>query len=212
MIRINTTPLTPDQLQTASTPSTALDGETIAWSYWDTQTYPTAGQQTTTFFSTIQSDKSLGNIPLAGSLPNPYWLAIQYFTLDFLGTPSNTAAQSAGTANTGLANDLYNLLFTGKMYFNFTLADKLYAQFPATGLHSSGGPLTFATGAFVAATNQEYCLNSVPDGDLYIGGSIIIPPMQVFSAQLVTNGTIPTVTTALAIRLTMWGSLTRRVL
>jgi hypothetical protein len=36
--------------------------------------------------------------------------------------------------------------------------------------------------------------------------------MQVFSAQLVTNGTIPTVTTALAIRLTMWGSLTRRVL
>src|SRR5580704_9531438 len=55
MIRIDTTALTQDQLQAASTPASALEGETIAYSFWDTQTYPSGGQQTLTFFQTVQT-------------------------------------------------------------------------------------------------------------------------------------------------------------
>jgi len=214
MIRIDTSALTQDQLQAASTPATALEGETIAYSFWDTQTYPSGGQQSLTFFQTTNSDASLSNMPMSGSFPNPIWFCPQFVTLDALGIPSNTAATSAGSVNTGLANDLYTLANSGRLWFQFTLAQKIYAQFPATGIHPSGGPVVFNTSTGVAATQQQYALWDIPDGDLYVGppGTLVIPPMQNFTVNLFTSTTAPTITTSLPIRITMWGSIIRRVL
>lgn len=214
MIRIDTTALTQDQLQAASTPATAIEGETIAAAFWDTQTYPSGGQQTLTFFQQLNNDISLSNMLMAGSFPNPYWFCPQFVTLDALGVPSNTTATAATSPETGLANDLYSLFFAGRLYYTLTLAQKQYMQFPATGLHASGGPIVFTTGTFVSPTQQQWALNSVPDGDLYVGppGTVVIPPMQNFVVTLQTSSTPPAITTSLPLRITMWGSVTRRVL
>lgn len=214
MIRIDTSALTQDQLQAASTPASALEGETIAYSFWDTQTYPSGGQQTLTFFQTTNSDTSLSNMPMSGSFPNPIWFCPQFITLDALGVPSNLASTASPSAFPGLAADLYTLSFAGRLWFQFTLAQKIYAQFPATGIHPSGGPVVFTTGTFVSPTQQQWALWGVPDGDLYVGppGTLVIPPMQNFSVNLFTSTTAPTLTTSLPLRMTMWGSIVRRVL
>jgi hypothetical protein len=214
MIRIDTSALTQDQLQAASTPASALEGETIAYSFWDTQTYPSGGQQLLTFFQTVQSDPSLSNMPAAGLFPNPIWFCPQFITLDALGVPSNLASTASPSAFPGLAADLYTLSNAGRLWFQFTLAQKIYAQFPASGIHPSGGPVVFTTGTFVSPTQQQWALWGVPDGDLYVGppGTLVIPPMQNFTVQLFTSSTAPTITTSLPIRMTMWGSIIRRVL
>lgn len=214
MIRVDTSALTQDQLQAASTPASALEGETIFYSFWDTQTYPSGGQQTLTFFQTTQSDTSLSNMPMAGTFPNPIWFCPQFITLDALGVPSNLAATASPSAFPGLAADLFTLANSGRLWFQFTLAQKIYAQCPATGIHPSGGPVVFTTGTFVSPTQQQFALWGVPDGDLYVGppGTLVIPPMQNFSINLFTSTTAPTITTSLPLRMTMWGSIVRRVL
>lgn len=214
MIRIDTSALTQDQLQAASTPASALEGETIAYSFWDTQTYPSGGQQTLTFFQTVQSDTSLSNMPMSGTFPNPIWFCPQFITLDALGAPSNLAATASPSAFPGLAADLYTLANSARLWFQFTLAQKIYAQFPATGIHPSGGPVVFTTGTFVSPTQQQFALWGVPDGDLYVGppGTLVIPPMQNFVVNLFTSSTAPAITTSLPLRMTMWGSIIRRVL
>jgi hypothetical protein len=211
-IRLDTSPQSPINLAAMSTPTTAQAGETIAACYWDSQSYPTAGQQTTTFFNQNTTDSTLSNLQLPGTLPSPYWMVLQNVTMDWLGVPSNATAQSAGTANAGIANDLYQFLHAGRALFRFYLADKLYCEFPATGLHASGGPIVFATSTGVAATQQQFALNNVADGDLFLGGSIIIPPLQKFYATLVVQPTLPTIATATYIRIALWGSVIRRVL
>lgn len=212
-IRLDTSPQSPINLAAASTPTTPQAGETIAACYYDTQSYPTGGQGTTTFFNSQTTDSTISNLQLPGTLPSPYWLVLQNITMDWLGVPSNAASQSAGTANAGLANDLYAFLHTGRALFRFFLADKLYAEFPATGLHASGGPLVFAAGAYVAATQEQFAVNNNADGDLFLGGSIIIPPLQKFYAQLIVQAASPpTINAATFIRIALWGSVVRRVL
>jgi hypothetical protein len=212
-IRLDTSPQSPINLAAASTPSTPQAGETIAACYYDTQSYPAAGQGTTTFFNSQTTDPTISNLQLPGTLPSPYWLVLQNITLDWLGIPSNVASQSAGTANAGLANDLYQFLHAGRALFRFYLADKLYCEFPATGLHASGGPLVFAAGAFIAASQEQFAVNNNSDGDLFLGGSIIVPPLQKFYAQLIVQAASPpTINAATYIRIALWGSVVRRVL
>lgn len=211
-IRLDTSPQSPINLAAMSTPTTPQSGETIAACYWDTQSYPAAGQQTTTFFNSNTTDSTLSNLQLPGTLPSPYWMVLQNVTLDWLGTPSNLTATTTGVANAGLANDLYQFLHVGRAIFRFFLADKLYCEFPATGLHSSGGPLVFTAGNFAATTQTQYALNNVADGDLFLGGSIIIPPLQKFYAQLIVQSTLPTINAATFMRIGLWGSIIRRVL
>lgn len=212
-IRLDTSPQSPINLAAASTPQTPQSGETIAASYFDTQSYPAAGQGTTTFFNSQTTDPTLSNLQLPGTLPSPYWLVLQNITMDWLGVPSNVASQSAGTANAGLANDLYLFLHSGRALFRFFLADKLYCEFPATGLHASGGPLVFAAGAFIAGAQEQFAVNNNADGDLFLGGSIIIPPLQKFYAQLIVqSASPPAINAATFIRITLWGSVVRRVL
>jgi hypothetical protein len=212
-IRLDTSPQSPINLAAQSTPSQPQSGETIAACYYDTQSYPAGGQQQTTFFNSQTTDPTLSNLQLPGTLPSPYWLVLQNITLDWLGVPSNAAANSAGTVNAGLANDLYQFLHAGRALFRFYLADKLYCEFPATGLHASGGPLVFAAGAFVAASQEQFAVNNNADGDLFLGGSIIIPPLQKFYALVLVQSTaVPTINAATYMRIALWGSVVRRVL
>ncbi len=211
MLRIVVRPLSQAALAGASTPTYAGQGECIPWVYFDTQTYTSTGVTSLTFFQTVQSDKTLGNIDQGGQLPAGYYLQINSFQCDWFGLPTNNTAAAATTAPVGSANDLYILFYTARAVFQFTISSKLYVQVPLTYLHESGGPVVVTQGVYVSPTQVQFVNNAYPDGDYYIGNNIVIPPQQAFNASIIFAGS-NAISVTTNIRIGMAGALTRRVL
>lgn len=213
MLRIDARAKTRSELDLATNPTNARQPESIPYVYFDTQSYPAAGQGgPLTFFASTQTDKSLGNLEQAGTIPDPYYFEIVAFNLDFLALPLIQTAGAAASAATGVGNDLSLIFNSARAFFTFTLAGKEYLRVPATYLHCSGGPITFNAGAFTATTQLQFTNNSFPDGGFYIDKKIILPPKQAFSAALNFQATLVPISVATNIRIGMAGVLHRRVL
>ncbi len=206
MLMINAVPKSAAELLKAAYPERTNEPEAIPYIFYDTQTILAANTATVfSFFTTVQSDDTLGNIEQANTLPDPQFFEIVGFHFDVLTLPSANAA-AAGTID-----DIAEMLNTRRGTFVFTMNQKGYTKIPLAALHSLGGISALASGTQAAGTSLSYAQNYAPDGGFYVGKRIVIPPKQTFSAQI-KFGTAPTPSVDTQVRLSISGVLHRRVL
>lgn len=202
--------LTAAQLAAAANPANAGQPEAMPWFLYDTQLITSAATTQATFFQTVQTDKTMGNMESAGQLPDPQYFIVHYVTCDVLD-PVIANAGHAATA-LGPVNDIEVLLKTQRATFTFQMSNKQYGPFPLTLCHGTGG----ATGNGVATLTAEASIwygnnGIVGSGGFPFLGSLVIPPKVGFSVT-VQFAAAPTLSGNINMRLGLAGVLYRRVL
>ena len=181
-LSVNYKPKTIQDLQAALQPN-ASQPETIPWILYDTQQYAQAGQASLSFFTQLPNpaDPSITNMPLAGTLPNPWFFEMQKLYLDVLSAASTSATVA------GSLDDVQKILMLGRGTWTLNLSDKVYGPFPLRSLGGMGG----ATGALsigtptAAAPNVTIQTGVVRDnGGFPMNGALIIPPQTQMSIVL----------------------------
>lgn len=213
-MKIRVVPKTKAHLHAISSPEDAKQPEAMPWVLFDTQTFAQGITTNLDFFTTVQQNKSLGNMEQAGTLSEP-----QYFEIHSIGMDVVQTVNDGGlTGNLGSLDDMAKLLFgdagdgsdSGRFYYE--TSNKKWGPFPLSFLHCSGGPLGFGWGTTTADTKlHQYANNGVMDGGFYVGGSIVIPPKVGFHVVLEWGGTV-VLSANKGIRVWMLGVLHRRVL
>jgi hypothetical protein len=208
MARMRVVARTRGALARDASPQNAQQPEALPWVLFDTQAWTTAVTTTQTYFTTVQNDKTLGNMEGPGQLPDPQYFEIHYIGLDFLLTPNFLAAAAA----TGPANDIAAFLFAQRGIWTFNVSNKRVGPFPLSFLHGSGGPTGYASTNSATTGKFEVANNGVFDGGYCVGGAIIIPPKVSFDITLQLAAAATLQTTPLNVRVWMAGALYRRVL
>lgn len=201
-------------LEAQANPESASQPSAEPWVLFDTQLFTTASTTQLTYFQTVQSNKSLGNIDGPGQLPEPQFFEIVRMGLDIITPPS---VASAATANDGALLNVFSLLFgdattTGaeQGLFTFKMSGKESGPFPLSFLHCSGGPTGYGWGT---ATNSfNFANNGQMDGGWCVNKALTIPPKINFSVILNWGGVIAVTGGPIPLRVWMAGVLHRRVL
>lgn len=207
--KIHIRPKARAQLAMLANPESANQPEALPWILYDTVAWTTAATTSGTYFGSVQSDKTLGNMEGPGQLPDPQYFEISYWGCDFL-EPALTAAAPAAT--TGPIIDIVSFLFTGRATWTFNISNKRVGPFPLSFMHQSGG----ATGGgytISGTTNRvEYGNNGIFDGGFCVDNAIIIPPKLGFDVTLALAAAVTLSTSPLNVRVWQAGVLHRRVL
>jgi len=207
--RIHIRPKTRAQLAAIANPESANQPEALPWVLYDTVAWTTASTTSGTYFGTVQSDKTLGNMEGPGQLPDPQYFEIAYWGCDFLD-PVLTAAAPAAT--TGPIIDIGNFLFGGRATWTFNISNKRVGPFPLTFMHASGGPTGFGYTISGTTNRVEYGNNGVFDGGFCVEEAIVIPPKLGFDVTIALAASVTLSTSPLNVRAWMAGVLHRRVL
>lgn len=209
MARMRVVARTRPALARAANPQSAQEPEALPWVLYDTQAWTTAVTTTQTYFTTVQNDKTLGNMEGPGQLPDPQYFEIHYIGCDFLLSPNSVAAVAAA----GPLNDIAQFLFAQRGTWTFNVSNKRVGPFPLSFLHASGGPTGYlAITNAAAAQKNEFANNGIFDGGFCVGGAIIIPPKVSFDVTLALAAAATLQTSPLNVRVWMAGALYRRVL
>jgi len=200
--------LTVDQLTKAVSPGGKGDMEGVPMPLYDTQQYAsTVTTQLTFFAATAAAGAGLfqTNMTQAGQLPNPDFHVIQCITLDVIGLDP---VVGTGTNDQDLYYILNGITAGQSPYASLKFASKDYGPWPITALHGTGG-VTGPVAAVAAA--PENANNSVPDGGVWIGGAIVIPPLQAFSLDIRWPAAVTLTTTPLWLKVGLWGTYYRQI-
>jgi hypothetical protein len=170
-----------EQLLGLSNPQVANQPQSLPWLLFDSQTYTSGTTLSLTFFQSVQTDKSLGNIEAPGSMPTPKFFAIESVGLDILLRP----AAQAGHAATGPVDDVAQLVLQGRGTLEFAYQNKLYGPFPLSAFQASGGPTGFGWATMTAEAQVSYANNGIPNGIGFgLNQQIILKPNANFSFTL----------------------------
>jgi len=208
-----------DALVQAANPGTVNGPETVPWWFYDTQLYTSATTTTATWFAASQTDLSLGNLPIGGTLPDPNFFGVHYMHIDFMqnaaGTPYLTTSAAAATIpNTGAIDDVGRLLLSGRGRIRALISDKQYGPWPMSVTGGTGAALGFIavlSGTTLGTASQGQSFGYSAIGGAYIGGKIILPPRIGFQFIMDWPAAL-TLTGNYYIRLTLYGVYYRRVL
>lgn len=204
MLSFPITPFTYDQLDGMSRPYSADQPEAITWRFYDTQNL-ISNWTAASFFAQPNADITLSNIQnAAGQLPADQYFLVNAIQADFL----MPAASSAVTPDA--ANDITQILFGSRAIVEVSVGSKLYLQAPLSCFHSTGGVSTFFAGTIAAASLANVAQNWWPDGDFHVDNGILLPPRQSYTVTV--RGVAAALVATRALRLTMGGTLYRRVL
>lgn len=194
-----------DQLNADAKPGSATQPESIPYTFYDSQDFATLWTNAT-FFATVQTDPTLGNIQQANTLSAEQYFRLWAITLDWLIGATSQASSGAPV----IVDDLLTIMNTARAIVNMTIAMKSYIQSPIHAFHSSGGIFVpYQLGTPTGSGLGNYGQNWYPDGGYNVGGAIVLPPRQTF--QFTVQG----VSTALGAtrkgRFTLHGVLSRPV-
>ncbi len=195
------------ELQAVSRPKSADQPEAFADYIWDVRTYLDAATTTLRFFSTTQAALTLSNLQLPGQLQAANYFSIDEFRLD-LWPDAGWATTTAGGVP-GIADDIGLLLYQGRPTLTLNLNQKPYGPWPAIGCKGMGGVNGFGWGTFTAEESIQLG-NNAPGSGLFIGGSIIIPPLTGFFVDIDWSAA-QDLTDDYRVRLTMTGTRYREV-
>lgn len=193
-------PLNYETLAANSRPVDPTAPESYVTTLFDTQTYPTTGITQLTFFKTVQSDQSLGNMPQAGTLPDRNYFIPYAGFIDYETVPSVLA----GHAVTGAVNDLQLIQNSARGWITFFVNNKPYGQAPIRMYGASGGARAALVGTYTAEVSIQVA-NALMNGGFPFNGSLIIPPNIQFSAQIAFQGTLVPIAAATNIAVTLLG-------
>jgi hypothetical protein len=212
MRKLQIAPLTYADLQNLARPQFVDRPEGIPWVLYDTVPTVLSGPTRLEFFTTLQTNKSLGNMDLAGQLTAGEYFMIDSIGLDIIVPPTVTAAASAPV---GALSDIHEILFGDAVTggdsgrFSFNMLSKSIGPFPISFLHASGGPTGNGWGTETTATTSQYANNGVFDGGFPMA-SLVIPPSTTFSVVLEWGGAT-TLVAERALRVWMYGTKYRPV-
>lgn len=175
------------ELKRLTTPQAVAAGqsEVVPYVLYDTVAYTSAVDTQLSYFQTVQTDKSLGNMQAGGQLVADRYMEIWGITIDPL-----IADTSTGAGRVGAWADMSDLMWTGRPTFSFVMDDKRIGPFPCSFFHASGGITGFGynqeitTAGIVAPVSEEHANWGVFDGGFWVGGSVIIPPQSGFQVTL----------------------------
>lgn len=202
--------LTAAQLALAANPQSAGQPEAMPWFLYDTQLITSGTTSSLSFFQTVQTDKTMGNMESAGQLPDPQYFILHYVTCDILDPPIASAAGTA--ADLGPINDIDIILKTQRATFTLGMSNKNYGPFPLSLCHSTGGGTGVAVATETAPKAVAAGNNGIPgSGGFPFLGSIVIPPKVGFSLT-VNMAAAPTLSGNINVRIGFAGVLYRRVL
>lgn len=202
-LMISVRPRTLAELTNIAFPAQANQPECIPWVWFDQENI-TSTTSNQTFFATIQTDPTLGNIQQPNTISSDQWWQIFGFTLDY-----NAGASQNSNAAAQQLDDLLIIQETCRTVFLFTIGQKQYVNVPITFLHASGGVQTFVAGTPASNALFNYAQNYAADGGYYVDGALVVPPRQTFSAT--TVGVATTLTSTRGVRISMHGVLYRGV-
>jgi hypothetical protein len=147
-----------------------------------------AGSTSLSFFQTKRTNISAGNLPLAGTLPDPQGFLVMSMRFYPRVLPRSGARAAAGSPNvSGAVGDVVQLINTGVL--SLVLLNKKYGQFPLWMLPSGGG----VSGGIAAegATADpggvvDFATNGVPDArNAYVlQEPLFIPPVTEIGVTL----------------------------
>lgn len=203
--------LSRDDLDSIANPTSASQPEVIPWQLFDTQSCATAVTTPLVFFQTINSDKTMSNMEGPGQLPDPQYLVVQYVACDILSVP----ALGPNTAVDPNIGNVENILKTARATFEFNMSNKRYGPFSLTTTASTGGATGFGYGygTIAAGVSTTVANNGIPGSGGYpFSGALVIPPKIGFDVTI-RFGVAPTLVGGpLNIRISLMGTLYRRVL
>jgi hypothetical protein len=201
-----------DELEAISNPTNANQPEVIPWQLYDTQSIATGASTPLTFFTALNTDKTMSNMEGPGQLPDPQYFVVHYVAADILQVPTATAL--AGEPNAALAN-VENILKTVRASWTFNMSNKRYGPFSLTMCHATGGASFSGYGYGTAAngTSAGVVNNGlIGSGGFPFGGALVIPPKIGFDVT-VNFAVAPTIVGGpINLRMSLVGSLYRRVL
>ena len=193
-------------LDANSSASNSTQPEAIPYTFFDQQNFATLWTGVS-FFSNVQADPTLGNIQQQNTLSADQYFQLEAITLDWIISATALSTSGVGPA---IVDDLLQILNGARGKFVMQLAMKTYIDTPFHCFHSSGGiNVQYQVGQPAANAIGNYAQNWYPDGGYNIGGSIILPPRQTFT--FVAVGVAAALSTTRAGRVTMWGTLYRKV-
>ena len=190
--------------------------ETINWTLYDTVSYVSGTSTSLNFFNAIRANTSLGNMEVAGQLaaPKAFFLRAWRFYVKF--RPRVTVSNSAGTVQTGVFDDLCQLINTGVL--SFTVGSKLYCQFPLWVVTAGAGPqgiIAIVSSASGNATNGviSYAQNGIADPRAVFSLSkpLFIQPQINFVANLTWSSSVTLASGDTELQLVMDGDIIRPV-
>lgn len=197
------------QLEELANPRSANQNEVFPHILYDTQSIANAAGGPFTFFQALQVDKTLGNVPGPGQLPDPYYFVIQYVACDLLIIPA------AGTSAAFTPwSDMGEILINQRATFQMTINDKQYGPYPLVSCHGLGGvnPYGVLEGATADPGKGIFsAVNGAPgSGGYFVGGGWTIGPKVGYSLT-VNLAAAPTLANTVRTRMSLVGTLYRAV-
>ena len=167
--------------------------ETIGWKWWDTQTFTSASTTSLTQWFTTRTSLDLSNMEVQFQLAAPKAFLIRAIRFYVKGRPTAITASGSPTIETGLFDDVAQIINTG--VFQFTIGNKVYNMEPLWCLTAGGG-------AWGYLTTGSYAQNGIPDPravnslskPLFIGPQINFTARVDWPATITLAGGNPAIT------------------
>jgi len=168
------------ELQEITTPAPVGGGNMEVYRHvlYDTQTYVAAGSSRLTFFSNTNSDPSLCNLEVGGSLPDPDYAQLWYGRIVPVLANSNAAVPL-------VVGDMIDLMLTGRPTVTVTIMSKPYGPEPG-GLFHGGGiePWGYSDGAGAGVVSHDWAKSGPNDGGFCFDGALWLLPKAAFRVTI----------------------------
>jgi hypothetical protein len=135
--------------------------EVIGWPLYDTVTYVSAATLSLELFTAMRANKSLSNMEAAGALPAPKAFLVRAPKFYVKQRPRSVAAAAATNPNTGVTDNLVQLVNDG--VFRLIVGSKEYGYVPLWQLCSGGGVMPAMTQGGAGTGLIDYATLGVPD-------------------------------------------------
>jgi hypothetical protein len=204
-VRFRIVPKTYAALAAAASPASSTQPEAIPFVFFDQENFAT-NWTNVAFFSTVQTDPTLGNIQQQNTLSADQYFQLEAITLDWIISATSQSSSGAPT----IIDDILSIMNGARAIVNLQMAMKVYVQTPMHAFHSSGGVnVQYMLGTPTGSALGNYAQNWYPDGGYNIGGAVVLPPRQTFTFNVI--GVASALVATRAGRFSMWGTLYRKV-
>lgn len=209
---IGAKPMARAELDALSKPQSAGQQEVVTHVLWDVQSIASGAAGPFNFFSTLQVDPTLGNMPLAGQLADPMYFIPQWMYVDYLVLP-NVAATAASLHP---VDDVAELQVNQRASFQISNGPKNYpvqGNYPLRACGPIGGLIPYVTleGAAAGGAGMAYVNGGIPGSQgFFIGGSWALGPSQKFNVK-VTVAAAPTLSATIKVMISFTGTLYQAV-
>jgi hypothetical protein len=187
----------------------------IPWVWYDSATYTSTTTTSLDFFSTVQTDKVIGNMEAAGQIPAPMYFQIFHLGIYPLIEPLAVNIGDGTMLQLGASNDMFNLLAGNA---DLQIAQKSYWNAPIFLCPPGAGveAAVTAMGTYTAESSStfEVATNGVADlrNRNNFWGMIVIPHNQNFRLRCTWSAALTLAAGNSVIRAYLDGYLYRRVL